>query len=272
MTELLAASDDTPPLTALDDGSGPSLLVVHPGGGDATAWDGVIRHLTDDFRVVRINRRIYTPDAEIALPHSMAVEAADILRVARLLDPPVLLVGHSSGAVAALEAALLDPSAFAGLFLYEPPMPTRELIAGEAAARARAALLGGDRVEALRIHLRDIVRMPVGTVDALLADQSLRTALVAHATAQIADDEAIDLLGTGIDRFADLAVPTTLVEGELSPAHLRERLHDLAETLPDARTVTFAGQGHVAHLAAPVMLADAIREAAEHVLGDHGPK
>ncbi|MER7850328.1 hypothetical protein ABTZ03_41085 [Kitasatospora sp. NPDC096077] len=98
MTGLLAASDDTPPLTALDDGSGPSLLVVHPGGGDATAWDGVIRHLTDDFRVVRINWRIYTPDAEIAL---------------------------------------LDPSAFAGLLLCEPPMPTRELIAGEAAARAR---------------------------------------------------------------------------------------------------------------------------------------
>ncbi|MEV7599253.1 alpha/beta hydrolase [Kitasatospora sp. NPDC089797] len=271
MTELLTASDDAPALTALDDGTGPSVLVVHPGGGDATAWDGVVRLLADDFRVVRINRRIYAPGADPALPHSMAVEAADILRVARLLEPPVLLVGHSSGAVAALEAALLDPSAVAGLVLYEPPLPTRELIAGEAAVRARAALDAGDRVEALRIHLRDIVRMPVDTVEALLADDGVRGALVAHVTAQIADDEAIDALGTGTDRFAGLAVPTTLIEGDLSPAHLRERLHDLAATLPDVRTVTFAGQGHIAHLTAPGLLADTVRAAAGRVLDVHRP-
>ncbi|MFF7725535.1 alpha/beta fold hydrolase [Streptomyces sp. NPDC008001] len=266
MTQLLAAPDDVRPVTALDDGSGPNLLVVHPGGGDATTWDGVTRHLTDDFRVVRVNRRIYAPGADVALPHSMAVEAADIVRVAELLDGPVLLVGHSSGAVAALEAALLAPSAFAGLFLYEPPLPTREPIAGAAGVRARAALDGGDPIEAMRIHLRDIVRMPASTVDAIFADQAGRAACCAYATAQIADDEAIDALGVGIDRFAGLATPATLIEGDLSPAHLRERLSDLAATLPHARTVTLAGQGHVAHLTAPGALAAAIRETAEQVL------
>ncbi|MCF3103116.1 alpha/beta hydrolase [Streptomyces roseoverticillatus] len=266
MTELLASSDDISPITALDEGSGPSLLVVHPGGGDATSWNGVTRLLSDDFRVVRINRRIYAPGAETALPHSMAVEAADIIRVAGLLGSPVLLVGHSSGAVAALEAALLDPSAFAGLFLYEPPMPTRELIAGSAAVRARAALDAGDPVEAMRIHMRDIVRMPASTVDAMFTSRELRAACCAYATAQIADDEAIDALGTGIDRFTDLETPTTLIEGDLSPAHLRERLSDLAATLPNARIVTLTGQGHVAHLTAPGTLADAIRDMAAQVL------
>ncbi|MDT0448119.1 alpha/beta fold hydrolase [Streptomyces hesseae] len=266
MTELLASSDDVRPLTALDDGSGPNLLVVHPGGGNATAWDGVTRHLTGDFRVVRINRRIYAPGADIALPHSMAVEAADIIRVAELLDGPVLLVGHSSGAVAALEAALLAPSAFAGLFLYEPPMPTREPIAGAAGVRARAALDAGDPVEAMRIHMRDIVRMPASTVDAMFADQAMRAACSAYATAQIADSEAIDALGVGIDRFANLETPTTLIEGDLSPAHLRERLSDLAATLPNARIATLTGQGHVAHLTAPGALANAIRDMAEQVL------
>lgn len=266
MTELVASSDDGRPITALDDGSGPNLLVVHPGGGDATAWDGVTRHLTGDFRVVRIRRRIYVPGADIALPHSMAVEAADIVAIADLLEPPVLLVGHSSGAVAALEAALLDPSAFAGLFLYEPPMPTKELIAGTAGVRARAAFEGGDPVEAMRIHMRDIVRMPATVVDAIFADQHMRAALSAYAAAQIADDEAIDALGVGMDRFATLETPTTLIEGDLSPSHLRERLADLAAALPNARMVTLTGQGHVAHLAAPDALAGAIRDMAEQVL------
>ncbi|MEU8589554.1 alpha/beta hydrolase [Streptomyces sp. NPDC048664] len=266
MTELLASSADGSPITALDEGSGPNLLVVHPGGGDATTWDGVTRHLTDDFRVVRIRRRIYVPEADIALPHSMTTEAADIAAVADLLEPPVLLVGHSSGAVAALEAALLDPSAFAGLFLYEPPVPTRELIAGAAGSRARAALDEGDPVEAMRIHMRDIVRMPATEVDAMFADQHMRAALTADAAAQIADDEAIDALGVGMDRFAALEAPTTLVEGDLSPSHLRERLADLAATLPNARIVTLTGQGHIAHLTAPEALADTIRDVAGQVL------
>ncbi|MFI5755878.1 alpha/beta fold hydrolase [Streptomyces sp. NPDC051569] len=239
--------------------------MVHPGGGDATTWDGVTRELADDYRVVRIHRRIYAPGAVIALPHSMAVEAADIVAVAELLDPPVLLAGHSSGAVAALEAALLDPSAFAGLFLYEPPMPTRELLAGAAGARARAALDMGDPVEAMRIHLRDIVRMPADSVDEMFADRQVQAAFAAYATAQIADDEAIDALGAGIDRFADLDMPTTLIEGDLSPAHLRERLADLAATLPNARIVTLAGEGHIAHLTAPDRPANAIRGMAEQI-------
>ncbi|MFH8738752.1 alpha/beta fold hydrolase [Streptomyces sp. NPDC017964] len=268
MAELLASSDDAHPITALDDGSGPNLLVVHPGGGDATTWDSVTRHLTDSFRVVRIHRRIYSPgpDTDIALPHSMGVEAADIVAVAKLLDSPVLLVGHSSGAVAALQASLLNPSAFAGLCLYEPPMPTRELIAGAAGAHARAALDAGDPVEAMRIHMRDIVRMPANMVDAMFADQQGQAAFAAYAAAQIADDEAIDALGVGVDRFANLETPTTLIEGDLSPAHLHERLADLAATLPNARIVTLPGQGHIAHLTAPDTLANAIRDMAEQVL------
>ncbi|WP_223243455.1 hypothetical protein [Streptomyces sp. CBMA123] len=148
----------------------------------------------------------------------------------------------------------------------EPPLPTRELVAGAAGVRARAALEAGDPVEAVRIHLRDIVRVPASMVDALLADRGARAACSAFAAAQIADDEAIDALGVGIERFAGLETPTTLIEGDQSPAHLRERLSDLAATLPNARVVTLAGQGHVAHVVAPAVLASAIRETAGQVL------
>ncbi len=267
MTELHATSQDGVSVTALDEGAGPALLIVHPGGGDATSWDGVARSLAADFRLVRVRRRIYVSGAALSSGHSMAVEAADVLAIAELLDPPLLLVGHSSGAVAALEAARRAPSAFAGLFLYEPPLPTRTLVAGESGRRARIALDAGDPVEAMRIHLRDIVRMPAESVDAMFADPGARAAFTTHAAAQITDDEAIDALGVGIDRFAGLGLPTTLLEGGLSPAHLRERLADLAATLPDARVVTFPGQGHIAHLTALDKLAGAIRDTARRVLG-----
>ncbi len=49
-------------------------------------------------------------------------EVSDVLSVAGAAGDWVLVVGHSSGAVVALEAALVSPSLFAGLVLYEPPV------------------------------------------------------------------------------------------------------------------------------------------------------
>jgi pimeloyl-ACP methyl ester carboxylesterase len=260
--EALTKSGST--ASARAQGRGPTLLVVHPGGADESSWDAVTRNLISDFEVVRVRRRIYLPGADLA-GHSMAVEVADILAIAAVLEPPILLVGHSSGAVAAFEAALSIPWEFAGLIAYEPPMPTRELVGGDALRRAQAAYDAGDVTEAIRIHLRDIVQVPPELVDAILSTAA-RAETVASVGAQLADDAAIDALGTGIDRYAGLTLPITLVQGELSPAHLRERLADLAAVLPDADIVTLPGQGHVANLMAPDQLADVIRGVARRVL------
>jgi len=267
MTELSATSADGTIVTALAEGSGPTVLIVHPGGGDAAAWSAVSRLLDDDYRTIRIQRRIYAPGASQPRDHSMAVEAADILAILGLLDQPVLLVGHSSGAVAALEAALLAPASFAGIVVYEPPMPTRKLVWGEAGQRARAKLDAGDPVEAMRIHLRDVVGMPAAQVDAMLADPGSRSVVAAGAAGQVTDGEAIDRLGVGIERFAGLDMPTTILQGDSSPAHLRERAADLASALPNSRLVTLPGQGHIAHLTAPGLLADAVRDAARSAFG-----
>ncbi|MBW1598281.1 alpha/beta fold hydrolase [Streptomyces sp. JJ38] len=267
MAELLATSADGVPVTALDDGEGPPVLLVHGGGESATAWDAVLPSLTDAFRVVRVVRRIYVPGAAVAPTHSMSVEAADVLAVAGLLDRPVLLVGHSSGAVAALEAAVRAPGRLAGLVLYEPPLPTRALVGGEAARRAREALAAGDPREALRIHLRDIAHEPPERVGRLTAAQRARDTFASKVAAGLADIAALDGLGVGVDRFRGLHVPTTLVEGDRSPARLRERLADLAAALPDARVVTLPGQGHDTHRTAPGTLAAVIREAAGRAFG-----
>ena len=263
MTDLRAISADGTPVTALAEGSGPTILIVHPGGGDASSWGLVAHRLADAYRTVRIQRRIYAPGAPLPPDHSMAVEAADILAILDLLDRPVLLVGHSSGGVAALEAALLAPSSsLAGIVVYEPPMPTRKPIWGEAGRQARAALDAGDPAEAMRIHLRDVVGMPAPQVDALFANPAARAMFAAVAAPQITDGEALDRLGVGIERFTKLEVPVTILEGDDSPTHLRERAADLASALPNARLVTLHGQGHAAHLTGPGALEAAVRDAA----------
>jgi pimeloyl-ACP methyl ester carboxylesterase len=265
MTILRVTASDGSLVQAIDEGDGPDLLVVHPGSSDASSWDGVARLLTDEFRVVRVQRRLYAFDVPIALPHTVAVDAADVLAVAAELVRP-LLVGHSSGAVAALEAALVSPASFRAMALYEPPLATTSPVAGEAGRRARAALDAGDALAAMEIHLRDIVGLPQAAVSAMFASTEARARFTRVAAAQIADDEALDALGVGIERYSELDLPTLLIEGSDSPPHLRQRLADLAATLPNRRPiVTLAGQGHIANLTAPELLASVIRSFARQV-------
>jgi pimeloyl-ACP methyl ester carboxylesterase len=249
-------------VTASVEGSGPTLLVIHPGGQRAESWSYVAQELAADFQVVRLHRRIYVTGATIPQAHSMATEVADALAVATLYAEPMFLVGHSSGAVVALETALKRPGQCAGIVAYEPPMPTTSLVGGPALDRARDALEDGNPIEAMRIHLVEIVQMPVDMVDAMLSDPGAREALTEFASAQLADSGAIDSLGVGIDRYRTVSTPVTLIEGDRSPAHLRRRVADLASILPDAQVVTLPGQGQTAHLNAPDVLAGAIRRAA----------
>jgi pimeloyl-ACP methyl ester carboxylesterase len=86
------------------------------------------------------------------------------------------------------------------------------------------------------------------------------------AAAQIADNEAIEALGVGIDRYTRIDLPTMLIGGERSPVHLRQRLADLAATLANVEIVTLDRQDHVAHLTAPEAVAAVIRDFAHRIL------
>ncbi len=266
MTELEIATP-TGTVRAVTQGSGPVLLVVHPGGQDASTWEQVAELLQPDFRVVRIRRRIYDARSVAAQPHTMRSEAGDILALAAAVPGPIIAVGHSSGAVGVLEAALDPDARFEGVIAYEPPMPVTALVAGAAQASACAALAAGEPVEAMRIHLEDIVGLPATIVGQMIASEPTRSALAAYAAGQLADNAAIDGLGVGIARYAGLRTAVVLLIGELSPAHLRERAEALAGVIPNARTVTMAGTGHLAHLDAPELLAHTVRNAAQAVQG-----
>ena len=200
------------------------------------------------------------------MPHTMATEAADVLAVAAQLSHP-LLVGHSLGCGGRTGGRACLARSVAAMVLYQPPLAPTSPVAGEAGTRARAALDAGDPVLAMEIHMRDVVRLPAADVTAMFAIPEARAQFARFAAAQIADNEALDALGVGIERYAALDLTTVLIEGERSSPHLRQRLADLAATLPHVeRIVTLAREGHIAHMTAPQRLADVIREFARRVL------
>ncbi|MBF8192028.1 alpha/beta hydrolase [Nonomuraea sp. K274] len=258
---------------AIDEGSGPVILVLHPGLDDGASWGKVAALLAPRHRVVRVHRRRYRLDLDGA-SCTIEQEVEHVLAVVRAIGGgPMPVAAHSSGAVIALEAMLAAPSAFAGALLYEPPVVIGAPLGGphgEIHARARAALAAGKPGKALQIFVRDTVGVPAWTALLIRAFVSVEPRLRALVPGQIEDNAAIDTLGIRLDAYAGIDVPMVLLGGDRSPAHLGERLDALARVLPQAERVVLHGEGHGAHARAPGQVAATIEKLAARVLPPPG--
>ncbi|WP_306203738.1 alpha/beta fold hydrolase [Actinoplanes sp. RD1] len=240
---------------AVDEGLGFPLLVIHGGMGDPSAWQRVTDRLRHRFRTVRLHRRQYRLD--LPRPVTMAEEVEHVSAVAGELGRPPVLIGHSSGAVLALETLAADPRGYAGAVLYEPPVVIGPPLGGAAQVAARAALERGKPGQAMTIFARDIVKAPALQAAAMgwiLGRSRFRDRVVR----QLDDNDAIDALGVRLPIYAKLDLPILLIGGDRSPAHLGARLDALERALPRTTRLVLHGQGHNAELRAPGRLAAAI--------------
>ena len=264
---LSVTSRDGTRVQATDEGEGPTILVLHPGLDDGSSWRLVASRLASRFRVVRLHRRPYRLDLPNDPRLSMALEVEDVQAVIKEIGEMVLLVGHSSGAVVALEALVASPTAFSGVVLYEPPLVIGSPLGGEALEWAREAIQQGKPGKAMAIFVRDIVRERAWVAPLVQLFVSLSPRYKAFAPRQIDEVEAIEHLGKRLDAYRSIDVPVLLVGGEKSPSHLGERLDALARTLPKAERVVLRGQGHSANTRSPDELAQVIAAFADRALG-----
>jgi pimeloyl-ACP methyl ester carboxylesterase len=270
---ITTTSADGTSVRAADQGRGPVILIVHPGTDDGRSWRKVAARLAPRFRVVRLRRRQYRLDITAGLPCTIAQEAGDVLALAKVIGEPMLIVGHSSGGVVALEALAASPATFPGAVLYEPPVVTGPPLGGDAVGRAEAAIAAGRPGRAMTIFLRDVVQVPAPAARLAGTVMAVHPSWRALIPRQIDDAAAINQLGVRLDAYARIEVPVVLLGGERSPAHLGARLDALAGALPHAERVVLPRQGHGAHLRAPGDVARVIASLADRVLlvGAPGP-
>lgn len=259
MTTTITTASDGTEVRGFDEGTGPPVLVLHPGMDDGSSWERVSARLRSRFRVVRLHRRTYRLDLPAAPRDSMAGEVADTAAAARALGDRVILVGHSSGAVVALEALTAHPELFAGAVLYEPPAPIDVApIGGEALERAKAALVSGRTGRATSIFMGDIVGYPRWLTWPLGRMVATVPGLRPRVHRQLVDCEAMDLGGVRTGTYAGIGVPVLFLAGERSPQHLLQRTEVLREAIPGARTAYLPGQGHSANQRRPDWVAEAV--------------
>ncbi len=102
-------------------GSGPAVLLIHPGGEDAEMWRPVAERLIG-FTVATYDRRGTLRSGRNAWPGGgsaqHAHDAAELLRALGLDD--VLVFGGSSGGIPALQLALRHPELIRRALVFEP--------------------------------------------------------------------------------------------------------------------------------------------------------
>lgn len=250
-----------------DQGKGKLILILHPGLDDGTLWEAVATGLAQEFRVLRLHRRQYRLD--LPSPVSIAAEVEDIRTLWTGLGEKMLIVGHSSGGVVALEALVAMPDAFVGAFLYEPPIVTGPPLGGVAYQKAKSAIEEGKPGKAIRIFLAEVVKVPTWLAWVAGFFVPFVAKLRAFAPRQIADLGAIDALGLRLPAYQNIQVPIVLLGGDQSPAHLAERLDALEAVLPKKERIVLRGQGHDANRRAPEKLVQLIRDQASRVFAEH---
>jgi pimeloyl-ACP methyl ester carboxylesterase len=98
-------------------GSGPPLLLIHNGVGDADDWAPVIPLLAGRYEILVADTRGFGRSTRDSTPYSYDLLASDYLHLIDALHlRRVVVVGSSDGAIIGLDLAIHHPSRIAGLF------------------------------------------------------------------------------------------------------------------------------------------------------------
>ncbi len=238
-------SKDGTPIAYWRSGERSPLVLVHGTTADHRRWAPVLPAFEEHFSICAFDRRGRGSSGD-SEDYALEREFEDIAAVVDSLGEPVNLLGHSYGAVCALEAALRT-SNVRKLVLYEPGMNVTggEMYPPGFIDRLDALLEAGDRDAVISTMFRDLVEMRQEEVEYLRSLPAWQQRLkAAHTvTRELRADEVYRF---DPERFGDLGVPTLMLEGSDSTAFLKAADKVVDETLPNCRIVVMPGQGHAA--------------------------
>ncbi len=240
-------------------GSGPVPVVfVHGALNTGEQWMQVAQELSEQYTCYVIDRW-GRGNSEHRTDYSLEFEIADILAVLEEAGPESYVLGHSSGAIYAIEAA--KRASVAGLILYEPPL--HAFIEGpfvdETFDRIYSAFEDGKYEESLHIFLSEEARVPDEAIAEVEATP-FWDHMVEHTPHSVIEWKALMQEDMDLERYRDIAVPTLMLAGTVTEEHPSFATDALDALLPETQIAMLEGEGHTANLSSPDMVSEEIDE------------
>ncbi len=200
--------------------------------------------LAKDFTVYLYDRRGRGESGD-TLPYSKDRELDDLAALIAVAGGPAALVGLSSGAALALEAAAAGLP-ISRVVAYEPPYVEPD---GETRGRAHGRRLteliaAGDRGGAVRYFMRDMVNVPAPVVFMMRLMPWVWGKLKAVAHTLPYDAAVMGDFTVPFGRLGGIAVPTLVMCGGKTDARLKRAAAGVAGALARSQAKTLAGQTH----------------------------
>ena len=240
-------------------GDGPAVILVGGALSDRAAAVSLAAALGARFTTVAYDRR-GRGDSGDTPPYAAAREIEDLEALIAAAGGSALVYGHSSGAALALEGAVRGLP-ITRLALYEPPFivdDSRPPLPDDYLATLRALVAAGRRGEAVEHFWRVGLQLPPQVI-AQLRDSPMWAAVEPLASSLPYDAEVMDGLMAGRPLPGEWAtkvtIPTLVLDGDQSPAQLRNAVRALVDLLPRSERRTLVGQGHAApaEVLAPIL-------------------
>ncbi|HEY3142726.1 MAG TPA: alpha/beta hydrolase [Acidimicrobiales bacterium] len=245
-------------------GHGPTIILVD----GATAYRAInpvgaqlAELLGSDFTVVTYDRRGRGESGDTP-PYAVEREVEDLAALIAELGGSAYVVGHSSGAVLALEAAK-QGLPIDKVVMYEPPFvidDSRPVVPETYVADLDDMVAAGRRGDAVEYFMTKAVGLPPEFLGPMRQDPSFAALeAVAHTIAYDGRIMGDTLFGdpSSVQRWSDVKVPTVVVDGGASDTWIHFGADTLAHALPNAERRTLEGQ---THSVAPDALAPVLRE------------
>ena len=226
-------------------GAGPAVILVD-GALCSRAFGPTAKLaplLAEHFTVFAYDRRGRGGSGDVQ-PYSKAREIEDIAALNRVAGGSASLLGLSSGAALALEAAA------AGLGIrkvvaYEPPYVGQDSKAGASYEGTLKKLIGeGRRGEAVKYFMRDMVQVPGIFVVLMQLMFGVWGKLKAVAHTLPYDAAVMGDFTVPFSRLRTIKTPALVMNGSKTDARLKKAAQAVAAALPNAKHVVLAGQTH----------------------------
>jgi pimeloyl-ACP methyl ester carboxylesterase len=235
------------------DGSQPTVVLVHGAFAESASWNGVIRRLQDQG---------YTAIAAANPLRSLSGDAQFLASILESIEGPVVLVGHSYGGSVISNGALGKDNVKALVFVAAFAPEEGESI-GELSGRSPGSTLG---------ETLESVRLSDGTTDLYIRQEEYHQQFAADAPAEQAALDAVTqrplrdvAQNEGSGAPAWKSVPSWFVFPELDKNIPLEAHRFMAERAQAREVVEIEGAPHAVGVSHPEEVADVILRAIKAV-------